>query len=347
MFDQTTPRIQSLACAVPERRYTQHQIHALNPWEDNALIDKLFLDSAVHSRGLFVPPEWYQGNSTLSQTNQAWKEGALLLGGQVLVEACQNAGLALDAVDQLGVTTVTGYATPGLDLLLAKAHGLRRDVARAHFNCIGCHAAIPLLRVMADGVRARPTQKAVALAVEICSACFSEDPTPQNLVALSLFADGAAAAVLGVGGNGPLLVDFYSAFNFEHLDALGFGLTAEGFRIVLDPSIPNIVGAGIREVVETLLERHDLTVADVGCWCFHPGGARILDEVQRNLQLTERDMRPSRRVLRSHGNMSSPSVLFVLANAMAHQRPRPGSWGVLAAFGPGLGIEAALIHFDA
>ena len=88
MLDQTTPRIQSLACAVPERRYTQHEIHALNPWEDNALIDKLFLDSAVHSRGLFVPPEWYQGNSTLSQTNQAWKEGALLLGGQVLVEAC-------------------------------------------------------------------------------------------------------------------------------------------------------------------------------------------------------------------------------------------------------------------
>lgn len=339
-------RIHTIGRATPARRYTQHAIHQLNPWPDSGLIDKLFLDSPVHSRALFVPPDWYRTARTLSDTNRAWKEGAMLLGGQALEQALGAAEIEPEQVDLLGVTTVTGYATPGLDLLLAKKHGLRSDVARAHFNCIGCHAAVPLLRVAADHVRARPGSVAVALAVEICSACFTDEPTPENLVALSLFADGAAAAVLTDRGQGPILVDFASAYDFEHLDALGFGLTAGGFRIVLDPSIPRVIGTRIGGTVDALLEANGVDRAQVSTWCFHPGGSRILDAVQERLSLDEAAMRHSRRILRAHGNMSSPSVLFVAAEALREADPPPGSWGVLAAFGPGLGIEAALIRFD-
>lgn len=341
------PRLCAIGRANPARRYTQVALRELNPWPDAPLVDRLFLDSPVTSRALFVPPDWYRTARSLSDTNAAWLAGATSLGGAALTDALRAADLAPTEVDLLAVTTVTGYATPGLDLLLARAHGLRPDLSRVHFNNIGCHAAIPLLRVAADHVRVRPTEVAVALAVEVCSACFADDPTPENLVALSLFGDGAAAAVVADRGTGPVLVDFASAWDFDHLDALGFGLTANGFRIVLDPSIPEVIGQRIGEVVARLLDRHGLTRADVSTWCFHPGGSRILDAVQARLELGESDLRASRRVLRGYGNMSSPSVLFVLAESMREQQPPPGTWGVLAAFGPGLGIEAALIRFDA
>jgi len=330
--------------AVPARRYTQAELYAHNPWEPTPLTDRLFLDSPVQTRALFVPPSWYGRARTLTDTNAAWREGALSLGAEALRDALPDAATAA-ALDLIAVTSVTGYTTPGLDLLLARSEGLRPDVARIHFNCIGCHAAIPLLRSATDHLRHRPGEQAVALAVEVCSACFTESPDPQNLVALSLFGDGAAAAWLATEGPGPRLVDFGSRYDFDHIDALGFELTTTGFRIVLDPSIPDHIAAAIGEAVHDLLGRHGLTVDQVHTWALHPGGSRILDAAQQALGLSDEQLVASRRVLRSYGNMSSPSVLFVLAEAQAHRPPPPDAWGVLAAFGPGLGIEVALLRF--
>jgi len=336
--------LRNLGRAVPARRYTQEELYEHSPWEPTPLIDRLFLDSPVQTRSFFVPPSWYGRARSLTDTNAAWREGALLLGSDALRDALEGHAQP-DELDLIAVTSVTGYTTPGLDLLLARSEGLRPDVARVHFNCIGCHAAIPLLRSAADHLRHRPGQRAVALAVEVCSACFAEDPDPQNLVALSLFGDGAACALLDTEGPGPRIVDFGSRYDFEHIDALGFELTTTGFRIVLDPSIPDHIARAIGDTVEELLARHELTPADVHTWCLHPGGSRILDAAQRALGLSDEQLVPSRRVLRSHGNMSSPSVLFVLAEALAHRPPPPGAWGLLAAFGPGLGIEVCLVQF--
>lgn len=339
------PRLQAIGRAVPERAWTQDELFALAPWEPTPLLERLFLDSAIATRHLFVPPDWYRTSRRLTETNEAWKQGATRLAGRALGDGLDLAGWSAGELDFLAVTSVTGYTTPGLDLLLMRDHGLRPDTRRAHFNCIGCHAAVPLLKVAADHVRARPDTKAAAIAVEVCSACFSADPDAQNLVALSLFGDGAAAAMIGTGGDGPILVDFGALYDFEHLHALGFGLTTSGFRIVLDPSIPTLIATNIERAVDGLLDRAGVSRDAVGMWCFHPGGARILDEVQRRLGLPDGAMRPSRRILRSYGNMSSPSILFVLAEAL-RTPPPPGSWAVLAAFGPGLGIETALLRFE-
>lgn len=335
--------LNAIGRAVPETRYTQRQLYEHRPWPATPLLDRLFLDSPIHSRALFVPPEWYGEPRTLTDTNRAWLEGARGLGGQALRNALDGAGVAPDAVDLLAVTTVTGYATPGLDLLLARQEGLRPDIARAHFNNIGCHAAVPLLRVAANHAATEPGSQAVALAVEVCSACFQAEAAADNLVALALFADGAAAAVLSTEGTGPTLVGFASGYDYDHIDALGFDLTMSGFRIVLDPSIPATVGRGVGGVVDKLLDTHGVHRDQVSVWCFHPGGSRILDAVQRAMELDDEAMRPSRRVLRAYGNMSSPSVLFVLADALGAGLGRPGTYAVMAAFGPGLGIEAALV----
>jgi alkylresorcinol/alkylpyrone synthase len=338
------PRLLSLGRAVPERRYTQEELYAHNPWDPNALTDRLFLASPVRTRALFVPPEFYTRPRTLTETNAAWREGALALSGAALREGLDRAEVAPQAIDMIGVTTVTGYTTPGLDLLLARAHGLRTHLQRVHFNNVGCHAAVPLLRTVADHVARRPGTIGAAVAVEVCSACFAADDAPQNLVALSLFADGAACAIVGTDGDGPAIVDFESVFALDHLDALGFDLGASGFRIVLDPGIPDLVAAGVVEAVDALLGRHGLARADVAAWCLHPGGSRVLDAAQQALGLSDEALAPSRRVLRGYGNMSSPSVLFVLAEVLAENPLPAGAPVVLAAFGPGLGVEAALLR---
>lgn len=338
-------RLMAIGRAVPSRRYTQADLYKHSPWEANPLLDRLFLESPIASRGLFVPPEWYLEPRTLTDTNRAWREGALELGSAALREALTRGDTPPGRVDLLAVTSVTGYATPGLDLLLAKREGLRDDLSRAHFNCIGCHAAIPLLKVAADHAARRPGSRAIALAVEICSACFQPSPDPQNLVALALFGDGAAAAVVSTEGDGPRLVDFGAVYDLDHLDALGFDLTTSGFRIVLDPSIPHLIAGSIERAVDALLDKNGVRREQVTMWGFHPGGSRILDEVQRRLSLDDAALAPSRHVLREHGNMSSPSILFVLAEALRRGHGAPGTYGVLAAFGPGLGIETALLAF--
>jgi alkylresorcinol/alkylpyrone synthase len=339
------PRLLSIGRAVPATRHTQRELYAHNPWGHHPLIDRLFLDSPIHSRALALGPEWYAEPRTLSDTNAAWEAAARQLAGRSLEDALASAAVDRERLDCIGVTTVTGYATPGLDLLLARDHGLRDDLARVHFNCIGCHAAVPLLRVLSDHVARRPGTLGAAVAVEVCSACFASDPEPQNLVAIALFADGAATAIVGTEGEGPRLLDFGSVYDFEHIDKLGFGLTAEGFRIVLDPSIPDRIAANIERAVDALLTRSGVRRDQVALWALHPGGSRILDATQSELGLSDAAMTPSRRVLRGYGNMSSPSVLFVLAEALTHAPPEPGTYGVLAAFGPGLGIEVALLGF--
>lgn len=343
---EAEPRIVSLGRAVPEQRLTQLELYEHSPWEKSPLTDRLVYDSPIRTRALVASPTFYGRPRTLGETNAVWREGAMALAGAALLEALEGAGLAPEGLDAIGVTTVTGYTTPGLDLLLARAHGLRPDIQRLHFNNIGCHAAIPLLRSMADHVGRRPGSRAAAVAVEVCSACFSSDPDPQNIVAVSLFGDGAASVILATEGEGPVLVDFASGFDFEHIDALGFELTTAGFRIVLDPSIPDRIAASVAGVVDGLLSRHGLARSDIARWGLHPGGSRILDAAQHALGLSEEALLPSRRVLRSHGNMSSPSILFVLGEILGEPTPPvSGSFGVLAAFGPGLGIEVALLRF--
>lgn len=339
------PRIGSIGRAVPATRFTQLDLVPHSPWEMNALIERLLLDSPIRTRALHVDPVWYRTAHSLTETNQAWKEGALDLAGRALADALAGAGLRSDQLDVIGVTTVTGYATPGLDLLLAHAHGFRHNIHRVHFNCVGCHAAVPLLRVISDHVARRPGTVGVAVAVEVCSACFSSDSDPQNVIASTLFADGAACATIGVDLDGPALLDFGSAFDFEAIDALGFTLTGEGFRIVLDPSIPESIARSIGGVVDDLLARNNLSRADVALWGLHPGGSRVVDAAQVALGLSDEQLLPTRRTLRNYGNMSSPTILFVLAEALSAWDPPAGTYGVIAAFGPGLGVEAALLQF--
>ena len=186
---------------------------------------------------------------------------------------------------------------------------------------------------------------ALAVAVEVCSACFTPRDDTQNMVATSLFGDGAAAVVVAATGTGPRLLGFGSRYDFEHIDTLGFDLDSLGFRIVLDPSIPGLIADHIAAAVDALLRAHGVDRSQVVLWALHPGGSAILTQAGTALGLEDDDLAASRRVLRAHGNMSSPSVLFSLAEGIRARGLPDRGFGVLAAFGPGLGIEVALLAF--
>jgi predicted naringenin-chalcone synthase len=222
---------------------------------------------------------------------------------------------------------------------------------------MGCYAAFPGLLRARDAVGANVDRLALVLCLELCSVHLQPDNSVENIVVSALFGDGAAAAIIGHEGHGtgealgpgdargPRLVDAATHCDYTTLDKMAFHVTDTGYQMRLSAYVPDLLAAKIEEFIDGLLERNNLGRDDVRFWGIHPGGAKILDYLQARLKLTDDDLGYSRKVLREHGNMSSPTILFVLEEIQRCGRPQRGDWGVLMAFGPGLTMEAALLQW--
>jgi polyketide synthase Type III len=187
------------------------------------------------------------------------------------------------------------------------------------------------------------------LTVEICSACHYFDHTLETVVGNAICADGAAAFLISTGSGKatlyPEVIDFGSFLDSAHLDKVGFEQRGGRLRIILAPSIRELATRLIGRAVDPLLQRHGLFRSDIRFWVLHPGGRKVIDNVQRKMGLTDEQLQFSRRVLRNYGNMSSPTVMFVLDEVVREGNPQPGDWGVMVALGPGMAAEAALLRW--
>ena len=203
--------------------------------------------------------------------------------------------------------------------------------------------------MIADYVRAYPDRAAVLLSVEICSLTLQRDDlSVANLISSGLFADGAAAVVVAgdrCGLPGPEIVASRSSFYPDTELVMGWDVSENGFRIVLSPQVPDVIREHLGQDVDTLLAEHDLSRADIGCWVLHTGGPKILKATQEALGVDDRALAVSWDVLRRTGNISSASVLIVLEEVTMHHRPKPGTWSVLAAMGPGFCSELVLLRW--
>ena len=305
-----------------------------------ALASRLFSNSGVVSRHGAVNPliEDVSGWSTEKRMRRYLIE-ALPLGKSAVADALAAAGVPAAEVGLFAVCSCTGYVTPGLDILLAWDLGMAADTQRLFIGHMGCYAALPGLGVAGDyvSVRGRP---AVLLCLELTS-LHVQPPTAdaEQIVAHALFSDAAAAAVLLPSTQGYALVDVVSVTDTAKADHMTWDVTDLGFRMGLSAQVPDVLETYVRPLVERLLERHGLGLSDVDGWAVHPGGPRILDVVQRRLELTDAQMSVSRGVLAEHGNCSSPTVLVIL-DALRPAAPRRV---VALAFGPGLTLYAALL----
>jgi predicted naringenin-chalcone synthase len=239
------------------------------------------------------------------------------------------------------VCSCTGYVTPGLDILLARDLGMAPDTQRLFIGHMGCYAALPGLGAAADFVASRG-RPALLLCLELTS-LHVQPPTkdPQQIVAHALFSDAAAAVVLRPHADGYALLEVAAVTDTTAADHMTWDVTDLGFRMGLSPKVPDVLAAHVADLVHDLLRRHDLGASDVDGWAIHPGGPRVLDVVCERLGLGAESLAASRHILATHGNCSSPTVLFIL-DAL-RRTPRPPRHVLAMAFGPGLTLYAALL----
>ena len=280
---------------------------------------------------------------------------AMPLGREAIGKALADAGLDPAEVGLLAVASCTGYATPGLDILLARDLGMSDSTQRLHIGHMGCYAALPGLGAVSDFVVAR-NKPAVLLCLELTSLHVQpapgEEPTKadlQQMVAHALFSDAAAAVVLepAAGDSPPAglqVVDSIARTDVSTADHMTWDVTDLGFVMGLSPRVPDVLGVHVRPVVDELLSRNGLAVGDVDGWAVHPGGRRIVEVVGEALGLSDAQTAHSYAVLDEVGNCSSATVLLVLERLAAVPAATDGEWVVAMAFGPGLTLCATLLR---
>ncbi len=279
-----------------------------------------------------------------AQRMERYVTEALPLGKESVSAALDSAGIQANDVDFFAVVSCTGYATPGLDIMLARDLGMPDSLQRLMIGHMGCYAALPGLAAVSDAANLRGLT-GVLLCEELVSLHLQPavDDTEQ-ILSHSLFSDAAVALVCRPGAPGLRLVDVASVTDTSHAEKMSWDITDLGFRMGLSSRVPDVLAGQVEGLVDRLLATHDLRRDDVRGWAVHPGGPRILDVVENRLGLRPDALESSRRVLRDYGNCSSATVLIVLDEIMRRAPLPDGEYVVAMAFGPGLTLYAALLR---
>jgi alkylresorcinol/alkylpyrone synthase len=215
---------------------------------------------------------------------------------------------------------------------------------------LGCVAGAAGIARAGDYVKAFPKQAALLLSVELCSLTVQpDDLSPANLVSSGLFGDGAAAVLVAgaecEGAAGPEIVATRSTFYENTEDVMGWDISEKGFKIVLSREVPEVVLKNLGRDADEFLSEHELARGDIQSWVIHTGGPKVLQATEAALGLADGALDVSWKCLRKTGNLSSASVLFVLDEVMRNRRPPAGTWGILAAMGPGFCSELVLLRW--
>jgi alkylresorcinol/alkylpyrone synthase len=264
--------------------------------------------------------------------------------------ALAEAGVEPDEVTGLIVNTCTGYLCPGLSSYIAEDLGLKTSIRFLDLMGMGCGGAIPNLESAAGMMARSGAGPVLSIAVEICSATIFPSHEPDLVVSNSIFGDGAAAAVLDLPREGrprglAQVVDFESGLFHQYREDLRYRTEGGLLRNHLTKRVPAIGARTATDVASRLLARHGLSRNDMAWWAVHPGGTVVLAHVEREMGLEREALRYSYHVFENYGNMSSPSVLFVLREILDSGRPQTGQKGMLLAFGAGFSAFAALLEF--
>ena len=256
----------------------------------------------------------------------------------------------IGSADVTHVVTVscTGFYNPGPDYYIVRELGLSDATQRYHLGFMGCYAAFPALRMAAQFCEADPRAVVLVMCLELCSIHMQLTGAQDNLLANSLFADGAGAAIVSAREPSPensayRIEGFRSALVPSGEQDMTWRIGDQGFDIALSSYVPKLIGANIREMVLPALAIVGLSLPDIDTWAVHPGGKAIIDQVQKSLELSSEQVRTSREVLRACGNMSSASILFVLEEILRHPSDKTLERVCAIAFGPGLTVELATL----
>ena len=329
--------LMSLATATPPHAVLQTDAAEIarglfaGRYEEFERLSSVFANTGIRSRCLARPLQWYLEPRGWPERTAAYLEAAEALFIEAASAALARAGLTGADVDTVVTVSSTGIATPSLEARVFSEMGFRRDVARVPVFGLGCAGGVSGLSLAARLARADPGTVVLFVTIELCTLAFRLDElTKANVVATALFGDGAAACVLRTGADAFAHVAGAAQHTWPGtLDIMGWTIDPAGFGVVLSRSLPRFLERRLAAPARRFVRDAKIDAPQFIC---HPGGAKVLDAVETALDLQKGTLRDEREVLRGHGNMSAPSVLFVLERAL--ERGLRGQ-AVLAALGPG------------
>jgi alkylresorcinol/alkylpyrone synthase len=358
-------RILGALGAFPDHRYSQHEITdafldvVLREPANRPLVQRIHGNAGVDTRHLVMPLEDYGSLRDFGEANDMFIEAGTELGARAVTDVLKQVGLTPEDVDVIVSATVTGLAVPTLEARVASRIGMRPDVRRMPLVGLGCVAGAAGIARLHDYLLGHPDHVGVLMSVELCSLTVQHDDTSMpNIVAGGLFGDGAAAVVAvgseragdlapDVAGSTPEVLDSVSHLYPDSERTMGWDVGSTGLRIVLDAQVPTLVEAYLGEDVDRFLARHGLGRSDIEWWVSHPGGPKVLEAMQSALGLDRSALQVTWDSLAAVGNLSSASVLNVLADTLRDRPPRPGSYGLMLAMGPGFCSELVLLRAPA
>ncbi|MBI5399586.1 3-oxoacyl-ACP synthase [Candidatus Saganbacteria bacterium] len=347
-------RIIAIGLANPKRCLTQEEswdnlqrLRSLSPLEKK-YYKKFMLDDGIAVRHLALPALEDIFCEDQDLIIKRYSEEAPKIAQASTLQAINLAGLKKEEIDFLVTASCSGYLCPGLSSYMIELAALRPDVSSLDLQGMGCGAALPALSA-ADNFLAKKPAPAFALAncTEICSAAVYWDDDLGLILSNSIFADGAASAVLTntAGMAGPEIIDYETVSFPDRREDLRFTVSQGKLRNKLTAAVPVIAAKGAGIVVGKLLERGNLQKKEISFWALHTGGRKVLSMIAENLGLTAADIKPSAETLKKYGNMSSPSVLFALENIINSKLPQVGDYGIILSFGAGFSCYGMLLRW--
>lgn len=352
----------SIGTAVPENKHLQEDIlHFMQDAFDVDDTEKrklkyLYHQSSINTRhsvipdfGLpkeewqFIPADRDAPFPNLDKRMEVYDREALPLSIAAIKDCLGD--INPKELTHLITVSCTGMSAPGLDLLIAEELKLSPTLFRTSVNFMGCYAAIHALKLAKLIVDGDDSAKVLLVCTELCTIHFQKEYTVDNVSSSLLFADGCAAALVtnGEEGGGFKLLSFYSLIDSNGKDDMSWKLSSKGFLMSLSSYVADIVKADIAGLVEKALLPNNLQVSDMTHWCIHPGGRKILESVEQSLHIDKKQLQESYDVLGKYGNMSSPTILFVMKELMAKASKGENLFG--CAFGPGLTMETLTAKF--
>lgn len=342
--------VASIATVVPpfsaDQRFAaelikSHYKETLTP-RSLGLIRATFSHPSIQKRHFAVDDPAHIVSESADQRVARFTEKSVELAAQAVTEALDKAGLNVNQVTGLVVNTCTGYICPGISTYLIERLGLSRSTRVYDMVGSGCGGAIPNLQV-AESLLKTLGGVVVSVSVEICSAAFQMDNDLSLILSNALFGDGAAAVVLWDRPVGFELVASAGRYAPELRDSIRFVHKQGQLHNQLSTDLPDLVRKAAAQVVEDLLSGTSLRKGDIGHWALHTGGEKIINAVRDEIGIPEERLWATRKVLKEYGNMSSPTVWFVMEEIL-QKGIGPADWCVLVAYGAGLSAHAYLLR---
>ncbi len=278
----------------------------------------VFANTGINTRYSVCPTSWFDQNHGWPERSSLFLEGAKALFREASVAALAEAKLLASDIDVIVTVSSTGIATPSIEAHVLHELGFRDDVMRVPVFGLGCAGGVTGLAIAGQLATGRSGCKVLLVVIELCTLAFRPDEmSKSNVIASALFGDGAAALVLSTDAEGPA-IEHAGQHNWpDTINVMGWRIDDIGFGAIFDRSIPDLVSKDLRPAADGFLKRNEVAISDIDAFSFHPGGTKVIQALEGAFELPENSLQDERAVLAGHGNMSAPTVLFVLKQALA------------------------------